>query len=100
MEHSAVPVFFFAPDEVSGQTLGQFVNIPFVAWIKMSEKANQHAKNDYHLFAMSKMTEFLARYEDPSVGISNIFNSESQRIIESNKNVIESLLKVVIVCGK
>lgn len=66
----------------------------------MSEKANAHAKNDYHLFAMTKMDEFLARYEDPSQGINYLFESESKQKIDSNKKVIESLIKVVLLCGK
>uniref|UniRef100_A0A1X7TIY2 TTF-type domain-containing protein n=2 Tax=Amphimedon queenslandica TaxID=400682 RepID=A0A1X7TIY2_AMPQE len=91
---------FFAPDQVSGHTLGHFVTTPFTAWIKMSEKANLHAKNDYHQSAITRMTEFIARYEDPSVSIGTLLNSESSRIIEGNTKVIESLMKVVIVCGK
>uniref|UniRef100_A0A1X7TFQ6 DUF4371 domain-containing protein n=1 Tax=Amphimedon queenslandica TaxID=400682 RepID=A0A1X7TFQ6_AMPQE len=36
----------------------------------MSEKANLHAKNDYHQSAITRMTEFIARYEDPSQGLA------------------------------
>lgn len=90
----------FAPSQVSGQKLRKFVSTPLTSWIKMSEKATQHGKNDYHQFAITKMSEFITRYEDPSVDISNLFNSESRRIIEGNQKVIESLFRVGIVCGK
>ena len=91
---------FFGPDEVSGRCLQQFVSTPYRAWIKMSEKANTHAKNDYHLFSMTKMSEFLVRYENPSLGVDTLLDNESRMIMENNKKVIESLLKTVILCGK
>ena len=70
---------FLAPDHVKGQDPGQFVTKPFTSWIKMSQKATAHAKHDYHLNSMTKMTEFLARYENPALAISSIIDSESQK---------------------
>ena len=49
---------------------------------------------------MSQMSEFLARYENPSLAISTVVDTESQRIINSNHKVIESLLKIMMLCGK
>ncbi len=49
---------------------------------------------------MTKMDEFLARYIDPSLGVDMLLDSVSQRIIEKNRSVIESLMKIVILCGK
>ena len=73
----------FAPDQVGGQDVGQFV---YTAWIKMSQKATNHAKKDYHLISMIKMSEFIARYENPALSISTIINISTQKIMESNQN--------------
>ncbi len=59
----------FGPSHICGQPLGHFVTTPFTSWIKMSKKATVHSKKEYHLFSMSKMDEFLARYVDPSLGV-------------------------------
>lgn len=91
---------FFAPDEVCRQSLRQFVTAPFKAWIKMSDKATAHARNDYHQSSMAKMNEFLRIYNNPSQGVNTLLDSEAHRIIERNRKVIESLLKIVILCGK
>ena len=49
---------------------------------------------------MTRMSKFLARYENPSQSISVIVNSEMQRVIETNQKVLESLTKIVLLCGK
>ena len=66
----------------------------------MSEKATTHAKKDYHLFAMTKMNEYLSRYENPSRTVNTLLDNESRRIVENNRKVVESLLKIVLLCGK
>lgn len=91
---------FFAPEQAGGQALGQFVKEPFTSWIKMSQKATAHAKNDYHDTAMTKMDEFLARYENPLQAIDTLLDNELKRVMETNPKVIESLFKVVMLCGK
>ena len=49
---------------------------------------------------MTRMTEFLARYMNPSQSISMIMDSELQRVMDTNQNVLESLIKIVLLCGK
>ena len=90
----------FAPNQVRGQDLGQFVTVPFKSWTKVTEIANEHASRDYHHNAMAKMEEFLARYENPSQGVDILLDKEAKQIFETNQRVIESLLKIVILCGK
>lgn len=65
----------------------------------MSEKATSHAQTKYHLFAMTKMDEFLTHYDSPSMSINTILNLEELKIMENNRKVIESLFHVVILCG-
>ena len=66
----------------------------------MSDKANAHGKLEYHLTSQEKMTEFLARYEDPSQAINTRLSSEAQKRMENNEKVIESLFQVVLLYRK
>ena len=90
----------FAPKKVGGQDLGQFVTKPFKSWGKILQKASVHGMKNYHLSSMARMTEFLARYENPSQSISVIMDTELQRLMETNQKVLESLIKLVLLCGK
>ncbi len=100
MVHSAVPVCFFAPEKVGGQTLGQFVTKPFKSWASKTQKMDAHAKMDYHMVTLTRMAEFLARFQNPSEAINVMFDKEAQKRMEDNQKVIESLLKIVMLCGK
>ena len=51
---------FFAPKQVGGQDLGQFVTKSFKYWGKLLQKASAHAMKNYHLSSMMKMTAFIA----------------------------------------
>ena len=66
----------------------------------MPDKANTHASKEYHRNAMTKMEEFLVRYRNPSQSINTLLDNEAKQIMEANQKVIESLLKIVILCGK
>ena len=74
----------FAPNPVGGQDLGKFVTSPFKSWTKMSVIAR--ASKEYHHSSMTKMREFLVRYQNPghSVGTlrytGNVDQSEGDRI--------------------
>ena len=45
---------FFAPAIVGGNEPGQFVSKGFCRWVKISDKARQHGKSEYHMAAMAK----------------------------------------------
>ena len=90
----------FAPSNVGGQNLGQFVTSSFKCWSKMTAMAIIHASKEYHRTAMTRMIEFTARYEDPPQSVGTMLDSQAQRLIDGNKQVIESLFKVAIRCGK
>ena len=91
---------FFAPDKVGGQCPGSFVTKPFKFWNRLSDKANLHSSQSYHKISMAKMDEFLVRYKNPSQSISAIVNTETQKVMSNNTKVIESLLKIILLCGK
>lgn len=59
-----------------------------------------HAGTNYHRDAMTKMNAFIAGYEYPSQTVDTALNREAQHIMVSNQKVLESLLKVVMLCGK
>ena len=56
--------------------------------------------HDYHLTAVAAMAGFLRCYETPAQAIDVVMNSQFSQIIERNEKVIESLLKIIILCGK
>lgn len=91
---------FFAPDKVGGQPPGQFVSKPFSTWANRAQKVPAHGNLEYHLDSMTKMEEFLTRYIQPSEAVSTKLSKQAQENIQLNYQVIESLLKVVLLCGK
>ena len=90
----------FCQYRVGGHDLGKFVLEPFRYWTKTTDRATEHAKNGYHRNAMAIMAEFLARYESPSQAVDAVLNSQTRQTMETNEKVIESLLRIVILCGK
>ena len=85
---------------VHGHDLGKFVLEPFRYWMKTTDRATEYAKNEYHRNAMAMMAEFLERYESPSQAVDAVLDSQVRKTIETNQKVIESLLRIVILCGK
>ena len=90
----------FSPYKAGGHNLGKFVLEPFRYWTKTTDRATEHAKREYHRNTMSIMTEFLARYESPSQAVDVLLNSQLKQIMETNQKVIESLLRITILCVK
>ena len=66
----------------------------------MTTKAKAHAGNEYHLEAMMKMKEFIDGHENPTQAVDVILQSRLHQIMGKNQRVIESLLKIVLLCGK
>ena len=92
---------FFAPKQVGGQDLGQFVTKPFKYWGQIFQKTSAHATKNYHLSSMTRMSVFIhvAQYENPQ-SVSTILDSELQRVMETNQKVVEYLFKIVLLCGR
>ena len=59
-----------------------------------------HARLKYHMAAMTKMNEFVVRFQHPSKTIDTQLNKETQEKMEENQKVIQSLLRIVMLCGK
>ena len=90
----------FAPDKVGGHTPGQFVTKSFNSWVKMSERSKAHMQLEYHQTSVIRMSEFVSRYEHPTTAVNVVMDTAAKQLMERNKMVIESLLKITILCGK
>lgn len=100
MVHTVRHVCFFAPEKVGGRghTPGQFVTSPFTTY--RSQKVLLHGNLDYHLNSMAKMDEFIARFKQQLEVVSTQLDQKSKEIVEHNLQVVESLIKVILLCGK
>ncbi|KAI6652512.1 52 kDa repressor of the inhibitor of the protein kinase [Oopsacas minuta] len=66
----------------------------------MAMKAITDASKKYHRSAMTRMRELLARYRDPCQSVGTMLDTQAQRVMDNNQKVIESLFKIIILCGK
>ena len=53
---------------------------------------------EHHMTAMTKMSEFIARFEHPSEAIDAQLDKETGKKMEENQKVVESLMKIVMLC--
>ena len=79
---------FFAPEKVGGHTLGKFVTKTF-NWVTRSEKMEEHAKLEYHMTSMTKMSEFIAGVEHPSEAIDAQLHKQTQKMETRKGRVID-----------
>ena len=91
---------FFGPDKVGGQSPGQFVRKPFNTWVKKTHAMNAHAALEYHANSLTKMSEFVTRYENPTLTVATQLSTQLQKQMEDKTKVIESILRIVMLCGK
>ena len=82
---------FFAPENVGGQTPGQYVTKPFRLWVNKTQKMNSHAAMAYHEAAMTKM-EFLVRYKQPEQSIDVLIDNEAKKRMAMNQNQNNQLM--------
>ena len=50
---------------------------------------NNHSSHDYHLTACTRMSEFLAKYKNPSDSVNIMLDSEAKKKLEANQQVID-----------
>ena len=67
---------------------------------KKTQAMNFHSGSEYHTNSLTRMSEFVKRYKNPSQTIATQLNTQLQKIMENNRKVIESLLQVVMLYGK
>ena len=54
----------------------------------------------YHCNAMAMIGEILVQYESPSQAVDAVLNRQVRQTMETKYKVLESLLRIVILCGK
>ena len=90
----------FAPEKVGGQVPGWFVTKEINNWINISHRLDNHSKTDSRMTCLVKMEEYVKRYNDPSKAIDSQCSSKTQKQLKDNQRILESLFKVVLLCGK
>ena len=94
----ACVIFLSEGQTLGGQRPGKFVTNAFRSW-KRTDQLTDHAKRGYHLTSLTKMAEFITRYQQPSAAINIHMQVAAKQRLEDNQRVIESLFKVVLLCG-
>lgn len=80
--------------------LGVFVRTPVDRWEKLHEKAQTHASNKYHNFAMERAEDFLKVRRDQ---VRSVVAMMDKRVAEKRKVVlagVQSICKALLLCGK
>lgn len=90
----------FAPEKVGGHTLGQFVTKSFNSRAKCPRGLKLICRIEYHQTSVIRMSEFVSCYEHPTTAANAVMDTAAKQLVERNKKVIESLLKITILCGK
>ena len=65
----------------------------------MSERSKAHMQLEYHQTCVTRMSEFVSRYKHPSTAVNIILDTAAKRLMDKNKRVIESLLKIIMLRG-
>ena len=80
--------------------LGQLVTSPLSSFTSASNRLKEHEKKKYHSNALSDADTFLCMYNLQQATVQQQMLSSHQKQIQANRKIIESLLKVVVFCGK
>ena len=82
------------------QKLGILVTKPFCTWTKQSTIFQKHEQSQYYQDSMARMLAFEETATIPSKNISSILDRNQQERILHNKEVLKTLFKCVLFCGK
>ena len=66
----------------------------------MSERSKAHMQLEYHQTSIARMKEFVSRYEHPTAAVNVVMDTAAKQLMVKNKKVIESLLKITMLCGR
>ena len=80
--------------------LGQLVTSPLSSFTSASNRLKEHDKKSYHNNALVDAETFLRVYNQEQATIQQQMLSAQQKQIQANRKVIESLIKIVIFCGR
>ena len=88
---SAVPVPCLLQAVLVTWFLSNYLTAPFRTWT---------LEKEYHQCAVTTIREFLTCYQDLSLSVRTMLDSQAKRAMDSNFKVIKSLLKITILFGK
>ena len=84
----------------SRHTKEQFVNEPFRAWNKISEKTDEHEKCSYHQASLKAAEEFIERIEFPETRVSNHLDKVRTENIARNRGILKCIIEAILFCAK
>ncbi|CAF1491778.1 unnamed protein product, partial [Didymodactylos carnosus] len=88
---------------VFGQSLGVFVETPCFLYKHLkhySKTVNRHSKSQFHRGSTMCADNFRRTFEQPSLSIVSLIDKERFELIERNKAVLLSIIKIVITCAR
>ena len=97
MGHSALPVRSSAKKR---RNKGQFVNRPFTAWHKRTEKCKEHELTQYHQESLQQAEIFTQAVEHPTSTVSTLLDTKKAANVERNRTILKCVLEAVIYCGR
>ena len=84
----------------SDASKSKFVTKPFRKWNKKSEKAKEHEHSTHHPKAMEQAYNLKQAVERPHTAISAQIDSSKAANIERNREVLKSIARAVLFCGR
>lgn len=84
----------------TGGDKGKFVRTPFRNWNKAVDEIKEHSSLAYHQDAMAKSEKFVYNMRNPEATIKCKLNEEVAKQISTNRQILASVFKCVIFCGK
>ena len=79
---------------------GQFVNRPFTAWHKRTEKCKEHELTQYHQESLQQAEIFTQAVEHPTSTVSTLLDIKKAANVERNRTILKCVLEAVIYCGR
>ena len=79
---------------------GQFVNRPFTAWHKRTEKCKEHALTQYHQDSLQQVDIFTQTVEHPISTVSTLLDTKNAANVERNRTILKCVLEACIYCAR
>ena len=88
----------FAPKQVGGQDLGQFVTKPFKFWGKILQKASAHGTKSYHLssMTMSSWLDMRALLKQTAILLPDVYDCFHDKVLHiSNYMILHVMVQML-----
>ena len=78
---------------------GAFILNPFIRYKHFTEQYKIHLASEWHAESLEKTTLFLNVINNKSVSVINQLNEKRQMEIDSNRNILKSIISTIVFCG-